>query len=384
MTTLPTLYSRTSTGATQRWTMYIDKDAYWTVYGQVGGAEVTTKPYKTLTTNEGRANERDSYQQALFEAQQIWQRKTEAGYFIDIKDIDNEYWTEPMLAKNYKDRKKKVFEIFAKGGMVFVQPKFDGARCVISQNGAFSRNGKPWMTVLHILEDLKPVFEQYPGIIFDGELYNHALHDNFDEIMSLIKRTKPTDEDLLESAEKVQFHIYDIVDPTLTYSERLEKLTKVLAECVADHVIDHTIVICSTFSASSEEMLDEHHGEFVGDGYEGSMIRLNEPYELKRSSSLLKRKDFDDAEFKIIEVIEGLGNKVEMAGAMLMENPGYPAPYDTFRSNIKGPHSFLKEVWKNRDSYAGKWATVKYFGLGAHGGPRFPYIIKFREAPGVD
>ena len=37
-------------------------------------------------------------------------------------------------------------------------------------------------------------------------------------------------------------------------------------------------------------------------------------YENKRTKQLLKRKEFQDAEFKIVEIVEGIGNRAGMAG----------------------------------------------------------------------
>ena len=87
----------------------------------------------------------------------------------------------------------------------FIQPKLDGVRCVIQYdekgefdgNGvkAYSRTGKEWKNIDHILEQLRPFFMKFPNVILDGELYNHDLRDNFEKIISLVRKTKPTDED---------------------------------------------------------------------------------------------------------------------------------------------------------------------------------------------
>ena len=70
------------------------------------------------------------------------------------------------------------------------------------------------------LEELVPFFQKHPNVILDGELYNHDLRDNFEKIISLVRKQKPTDEARLESAENVQFHCYDIIDETKTFEER--------------------------------------------------------------------------------------------------------------------------------------------------------------------
>ena len=98
---------------------------------------------------------------------------------------------------------------------IFVQPKLDGVRCVIQAEDfqhhgkvikAYSRTGKQWKNIRHILEELAPFFLKFPNVILDGELYNHDLRDNFEKIISLVRKTKPTDEDRLEASELTQFH----------------------------------------------------------------------------------------------------------------------------------------------------------------------------------
>ena len=108
----------------------------------------------------------------------------------------------------------------------FIQPKLDGVRCLIQTDPykikvvAYSRTGKEWKNIEHILAQLKSFFAKYPNVILDGELYNHDLRDDFGKIISLVRKTKPTDEDRVEASKKTQFHCYDIIDETLTFEER--------------------------------------------------------------------------------------------------------------------------------------------------------------------
>jgi ATP-dependent DNA ligase len=105
------------------------------------------------------------------------------------------------------------------------------------------------------------------------------------------------------------------------------------------------------------------------------MIRYNKHYETKRSKYLLKRKEFQDEEYKILDIIEGEGNKTNFAGAMVFKNElGIE-----FNSNIKGNREFLKELWDNREQYIGRLATVKFFNkTPTNHVPRFPYVIRIR------
>ena len=99
---------------------------------------------------------------------------------------------------------------------VYMQPKLDGVRCVIQLNDkgaihAYSRTGKQWLNIEHILENLKPFFDTYEDAILDGELYNHDLRDDFEKIISLVRKQKPTADDKTESKKLVQFHSCGLV-----------------------------------------------------------------------------------------------------------------------------------------------------------------------------
>ena len=103
---------------------------------------------------------------------------------------------KPMLA--YKVGKKPVD--WTKP--VFLQPKLDGVRCVIRRESdfpgqeylasfsvkAYSRTGKPWLNIQHILDELYPFFFHNPDAILDGELYNHDLRNDFNKIISLVRK----------------------------------------------------------------------------------------------------------------------------------------------------------------------------------------------------
>ena len=97
---------------------------------------------------------------------------------------------------------------------VFIQPKLDGVRCLIQYENrplkniddlsgqltenvvvAYSRTGKEWKNINHILEELKLFFIKHPNVVLDGELYNHDFKDDFESIISMVRKTKPTDED---------------------------------------------------------------------------------------------------------------------------------------------------------------------------------------------
>mgnify|MGYP001453946926 CR=1 FL=1 len=76
-------------------------------------------------------------------------------------------------------------------------------------------------------------------------------------------------------------------------------------------------------------------------GYEGQMVRKDAPYENKRSATLLKRKEFTDAEYKVLDIEEGDGNRTGTVKHLVCY---CPTTDRTFNSNVKGNFEYLKEV----------------------------------------
>jgi len=246
----------------------------------------------------------------------------------------------------------------------FIQPKLDGVRCVIQANPldydyyslrivAYSRTGKEWKNIDHILEQLKPFFQKYPHIILDGELYNHDLRDNFEKIISLVRKTKPTDEDRLEASELTQFHCYDIIDEKLPFDQRNEFINQSLM------LMGDSIYIVDTSMVFREDDAKVYHARNLDKGYEGSIVRTNDTYQCKRSHNLRKFKDFSDAEATIIGFVEGKGKRIGTLGKFVMRDsegvefgcpPGKGYNYHD-----------LKYILRNIDDYIGKKATFTYF-----------------------
>jgi len=368
MNQLPILYKRAKTGATTQWQIIVENNTFYTVEGQVDGKLTTSKPTVCDAKNEERANATTSEEQAYKEALSKWNKKKEHGYNEDINNIDEElHFTEPMLAHKYVDYKDDL--IYPVHG----QRKFDGIRCIIRKDGAWTRNGKKHMCIPHIVKALQPIFDANPDTILDGELYNHEFHDNFNKITSLVRKTKPTLEDLKESEQLVQYYCYDAPKiGNLTQSDSFSQRNRLVQTLLCD--IPYVKVV-ETVVLHSEEDIKKYHEQFVEDGYEGIMVRLNKGYEHKRSKNLLKYKTFETDEFEIIDIVEGVGNRSGMAGYAICQMKNGK----TFRANIKGTHEWLKTLLTHRLNVIGKQGTVKYFNITPDGSLRFPVMIEIRD-----
>ena len=259
---------------------------------------------------------------------------------------------KPMLAHPVSDR-----PVDYDSGPVFIQPKLDGVRCLIQYDNstvtAYSRTGKEWKNIDHILFNLKPFFQLNPDVVLDGELYNHDLKDDFEKIISCVRKTKPTDEHRAESEKLVQFHCYDVIKPSprgLSFSERNEwiQLNVPLNFCIKH--------VDSNFVMNDDDALWQNSISLKA-GYEGSILRTNDIYQHKRSHNLRKFKQFHDAEAKIIGWVAGKGKRTGTIGKFLaMDKDGI-----TFGMPVMDKQKYLEENFEKMQGWVGKIATFKYF-----------------------
>jgi len=187
-----TLYSRTSNGSIQEWTIHVDGSSFYTVEGIRGGKMTTSKPTICEGKNIGRANETSPDMQALQEAKAKWKKKVDSGYYEKLEDIDIEKFTEPMLAHKYGEH-EVAFPLAS-------QPKLDG--CLSGDTIVnLKNNGK------------KTLKEIYDNKIEDEILsYNEKKRRNeYKKIMGSYKNAVDVKEDnhiwyeiLLKSGETIQ------------------------------------------------------------------------------------------------------------------------------------------------------------------------------------
>ena len=261
-----------------------------------------------------------------------------------------------------------------------IQPKLDGVRCVIQYERkvqpredvvvAYSRTSKEWKNIQHILAELKPFFQKHPNVILDGELYNHDLKNDFEKIISLVRKTKPTEADRKESELMVQFHCYDIIMEHMPFDERDRFIKENLPE---SYCINHV----DTVSIFSENQAKLGHKINLDNGYEGSIVRTNDTYQCKRSHNLRKFKDFQDAEAYIVGYEEGKGKREGTLGKFLMQDedgnkfgcpPGKGYNYQDMRDMLKDIHKYM-----------GQTATFTYFERTKAGSYRHPLFKAIRD-----
>jgi len=278
---------------------------------------------------------------------------------------------KPMLAYPVSDKPIDY------SNKISIQPKLDGVRCVIQYNKlncgehevvAYSRTGKQWKNIAHICVELKPFFAEHPNVILDGELYNHDLKNDFEKIISLVRKTKPQPEDRIESAEMVQFHCYDIIDETLTFEERNYFIIK---QVPTSYCVKHL----KTQAVATESLAKVIHQQNLDNGYEGSIVRTNDTYHCNRSHNLRKFKDFHDTEAKLISWVEGKGKRVGTIGKFMAVD----ADGNEFGMPVMAPFKYLQDNFEEMKTWVGKIATFTYFERTKAGSYRHPLFKCIRN-----
>lgn len=365
---LPKLYKISSVGARQEWEISTDASQIITRWGQVGGKIQETVDIIREGKNIGKSNETTALMQAEDEAKSQWEKKLKKGYVTSLKsaeagEVDDVITggIEPMLAKRFDEQGDKITY------PAFVQPKFDGHRCIAMVDGKgmctlWSRTRKPITGLPHIIKAIEEL--KLKSINLDGELYNHDYKHKFEELTSFIRNPKPK-----EGHEVVEYHVYDVADNDREYHRRNDLLNIYLPN-------KSPLVRVKTVLVHDEDELMVEFEGFIKKGYEGAMVRnMNGKYVNKRSLDLQKIKEFQDAEFEIVDVEEGRGKLAGKAIFICINKLG-----TKFKAKLKGDQDELAKYWKNPSLVIGRLLTVQFQGMtGKNGVPRFPVGLRFRE-----
>lgn len=359
----PFLYKQDVRGSRRAWYMERCGARYRMVSGTDGGALTSSQWTRAEGKNAGRANATTPEEQAKSEVAAAYEKKRKEGYAAEGEEP--RALVKPMLAQNYEDRRDKIDW---GRNRVYSQPKLDGIRCLATADGLFTRRGERIVSCPHLEEAVRRLRAEMPvgpHVVLDGELYNHKLRDDFNEIASMVRRQSCSAKQLARTAELVQFHVYDAAGSDFAFGDRVRLLQTFLGD-----LGDPRLVAVETLAAAHREALDTIYADYLSRGYEGQMVRLDWVYEHKRSAGLLKRKEFMDEEFEVVSIDEGQGNRSGMAGRVTLRLPDGR----TFGAGIAGGTRLNRLLFETAEEYLGTMATVRFQNYTPDGVPRFPVV----------
>lgn len=407
MTKFPTLYKIVKSGKEQQWKIWTDGNIIYNTFGFVDGKMREPTERECQGKNIGRANETSPEQQAEQEALTKWKKQVEKGYeprsekglemAKDAKQNREEKGTnrengkkldhsKQLLVKNISHpikimKGKKYNEISRDIVQGFIQPKFNGVRCLTSlckdENAVAmtSSSGKQFVYLGHLKDALKEAFEKWAElgkdpIVLDGECYKHKCPFNVITACCRSNRSSPH-----EQEGEMEYHIFDIVDYEMEQTERLQLLQKFFKKCVPE---DSPLKLCKTYDCDgSAEQLDAYLKKMETNGYEGIIFRFPDgKYNVKslHVDDVFKYKSFIDAEYEIVGYKAGKGNdknrptwKCKVKDGVFVE------------ARMMGTTEFCKEMLENATSYIGKMLTIKFQEFSPTGVPIFPVGVGIRD-----
>lgn len=437
----PILYTVTKTGKTRMWACWLDPSGdpiYYCTDGEVGGK--LKSPSSRSFKGNSRRNPR---QQTEDWAQKKWIEKLDKSYKPDSKDTQGEIiynhvmsqkeknggmnrgvkmWETtkicvsttagskdlskrhfPMLAKKYKDFIKlskkngggETYDLTNPGKSVkfpcYVQSKVDGLRSLprISEEKVIleSRNGKDFVFLNHIREEIKLFLKGNEDLVLDGELYIHHIlkpdgteYKTVERFQFLSKSCKITRSNPHPEEYKVQFWVFDLWNKELPFKERW-KIIQSLFENYDGNIIN----MVPTFEVHNHDEIEKHMKDFVGEAssresyeFEGLMVRQADSLYVSvdgyHCSDLLKYKRFEDEEWEIVGAEECAGNQ---SGAIKWKlrkeiNGKYRNLKAKQMGSVNDSRKIMKEYESNPEKFLGKWINIRFNDRSADGVPRFP------------
>jgi ATP-dependent DNA ligase len=376
----PCLFKLNSKNTISKWQIVIEKEGEnYMLKTSFGLAQEGSKQQvHTTIIEKGKAN-RNTLQQANLEATSKWNEKTKRDTFTEMIPVSTNTTgirpvVRPMLANSFD---KELYETgnksraFKLSFPVCVQRKFDGIRCLSSQEDTNivmeSRKGVAFQNFNEIRKEVKFILEQYPNVYLDGELFTPDL--SFETISGLVRlQTKNASKEQLATIEQIEYHIYDVYDPNnvlWSFNERKDFLSALKTR----YSLVTKIVFVETEIADNMAEVKQKHDLYVQEGFEGLILRDGSgPYEQnKRSKYLQKYKEFMEEEFLITGSHDGEGHDKGMVIWECVTSTG-----KTFSAKPQGSFEERKRMFLIASTCIGKQLTVVFQEYSTDGIPRFP------------
>ena len=261
-----------------------------------------------------------------------------------------------LLAKKFEEHSHKI-----KGNFV-VTEKIDGNRIiVIKDNGivkSFTRQGNQYEGLEEIESDIANLL--LDNVVFDGELIadtQGSTHEIYTETTSKARKKGSNKTGLI-------FHIFDML-PLEEFQkgqskdkciDRKHKLSCLFADYDLPHCREvKPLYIGSDLSKVSELMKYANEQQ-----WEGLMLNLDMPYVCKRSDYILKVKVFNEADVRVLNILEGTGKNAGKLGSITIQ---FEHQGQLYECNCGSGFSDEERnsYWVNPELLINKIVTISYF-----------------------
>lgn len=264
---------------------------------------------------------------------------------LSIVIFSSSVWAEKL-------QKPKVFKGDEDITGWVMSEKLDGIRGYWDGQQLRTRKGK-------VIHPPKWFVKNFPNFKLDGELW--SKRSKFEFIQSVVMDSKPGDE-----WNQITYNIFEVPDTEGDFLTRLKKAEDWFAANPNKYVR-----IIPQIKCEGKAHLESFVQEIKSKKGEGVIIKdPKQPYHAGRSPYVLKVKNHDDMEGKVIAVNPGKGRFKGMMGSLTLELENGL----TFKIGT----GFKKKDRINPPKI-GSIVTFKHFGFTKKGKPKFASFMRVRE-----
>jgi DNA ligase-1 len=234
----------------------------------------------------------------------------------------------------------------------WLSEKLDGVRAYWDGKQFFSRLGNLFHAPDWFIKGL-------PDVVLDGELW--LGRKKFQRAVSIVRR-----QDKSDHWQEIRYVVFDAPKLEKGFEKRLEFVAECMKANKPLYALAHAHQLCTGIEHLHEELT-----RLEALGGEGLMMRRpGSKYESGRSATLLKVKNFHDAEARVLKHQEGAGRHKGRLGALFVEmEDGTTFAVGTGFSDAERDHP----------PPVGSLITFRYQELSEAGVPRFPSYVGVRR-----
>lgn len=241
----------------------------------------------------------------------------------------------------------------------YLSHKLNGSRALFYKGDLYTRSGKKYTGVEHIINDLKRVLISR-NIVVDGELVRKNI-DNISDSQNFqvgvgIANSKA------ETKEELKLVIFDIITANdfengkskLTYSERKPEIES-LRETIQQLNIENLSVVDMFYEGTDQTQIWKWLDYAEEHDLEGVIVNLDTSYECKRTKNLIKVKKFFECDIRCTGIESGTGRNLNTLGAIICDYKGFECRVGSGFTDEQRNY-----YYNNPNEIIGKIVTVKY------------------------
>ncbi len=233
----------------------------------------------------------------------------------------------------------------------WMSEKLDGVRAYWDGKRFISRLGNEFHAPDWFIAGL-------PTTPLDGELW--VERKAFQKTVSIVRR-----QDKSDHWKQIRYVVFDAPAMTDPFEERMKFLADTLASIKSQFVVPHEQQRCKNLDHLRAEL-----ERIEALGGEGLMLRQpGSNYQSGRSTTLLKVKNFHDAEGVVIDHVAGKGRHKGRLGALVVQMP------DGTEFSVGTGFS---DKQREMPPPIGSTITYRFQELSTGGVPRFPSFVRYR------